>query len=72
MGTYVTYVHATDLDEGDNGIVRYEFIKTPSNQPDYKKFVIDRFTGIINTANHIDREEQEIYFVSIYNCGLSM
>ena len=64
-GVWVTRVEATDLDEGTNGIVEYDFIKNPASSPDWEKFSIDRRSGNITTADYIDREEQEVYFVSV-------
>ena len=65
-GSWVTQVQAVDLDEGTNGVVEYEFIQNPgTSSPDWQKFSIDRRTGNITTANYIDREEQQLYFVSL-------
>ena len=65
IGSVVTTVDATDEDEGLNGQVQYEFVENPSNQGrDWTKFRIDRNNGVIKTAVEIDREVQQMYFVS--------
>ncbi|XP_051784464.1 protocadherin Fat 1a isoform X3 [Erpetoichthys calabaricus] len=50
-GTSVLSVSASDLDEGENGYVTYS-IGNLAPQP----FVIDYFTGIINTSEDLDYE----------------
>ncbi|XP_046699501.1 protocadherin Fat 1a isoform X1 [Silurus meridionalis] len=51
VGTSVLTVKATDLDSGENGYVTYS-IANMTPQP----FVIDYFTGVISTSEHLDYE----------------
>ena len=70
-GTFVVRVEARDEDEGLNGEVLFEFVENPTNQQhDWTKFTINMTTGNIYTAQTIDREVQEYYFVSLSHCGL--
>ena len=50
-------VYATDKDEGLNGAVRYSFLKTTGNR-DWEYFTIDPISGLIQTAQRLDREKQ--------------
>ncbi len=66
VGFWVSQVRATDKDEGKNGQVRFEFVENEINErKDWLKFTIHSSDGNITTKEHIDREEQEIYFVSV-------
>lgn len=56
-------VYATDKDEGLNGAVRYSFLKTAGNR-DWEYFTIDAISGLIQTAQRLDRETQAVYSVS--------
>ena len=60
----MTKVTAIDEDTGVNGEVHYELVRNPSNQIAWQKFRIDATSGNITTAGAIDRETQEIYYVS--------
>ncbi|XP_051008445.1 cadherin-23 [Acomys russatus] len=53
-------VYATDKDEGLNGAVRYSFLKTAGNR-DWEYFTIDPVSGLIQTAQRLDREQQAVY-----------
>ncbi|XP_054989179.1 cadherin-23 isoform X3 [Sorex araneus] len=53
-------VYATDKDEGLNGAVRYSFLKTAGNR-DWEYFTIDAISGLIQTAQRLDRETQAVY-----------
>lgn len=55
-------VYATDKDEGLNGAVRYSFLKTAGNR-DWEFFTIDPLSGLIQTAQRLDRETQAVYSV---------
>lgn len=55
-------VYATDKDEGLNGAVRYSFLKTAGNR-DWEFFTIDPISGLIQTAQRLDRETQAVYSV---------
>ena len=55
-------VYATDKDEGLNGAVRYSFLKTAGNW-DWEYFTIDPVSGLIQTAQRLDREKQAVYSV---------
>ncbi|XP_028367142.1 cadherin-23 isoform X1 [Phyllostomus discolor] len=53
-------VYATDQDEGLNGAVRYSFLKSTGNR-DWEYFTIDPISGLIQTAQRLDREKQAVY-----------
>lgn len=55
-------VYAADKDEGLNGAVRYSFLKTAGNR-DWEYFTIDPVSGLIQTAQRLDREKQAVYSV---------
>lgn len=55
-------VYATDKDEGLNGAVRYSFLKSTGNR-DWEYFTIDPISGLIQTAQRLDREKQAVYSV---------
>lgn len=61
-------VYATDNDEGLNGAVRYSFLKTTGNR-DWEYFTIDPVSGLIQTAQRLDREKQAVYSVRGQACG---
>ncbi|XP_039767444.1 cadherin-23 isoform X1 [Ornithorhynchus anatinus] len=54
-------VYATDRDEGLNGAVRYSFLKTGAGNKDWEYFSIDPISGLIQTAQRLDREKQAMY-----------
>lgn len=58
-------VYATDKDEGLNGAVRYSFLKTTGNR-DWEYFTIDPISGLIQTAQRLDREKQALYSVRMW------
>lgn len=62
MHSNVYEVYATDKDEGLNGAVRYSFLKTAGNR-DWEYFTIDPVSGLIQTAQRLDREKQAVYSV---------
>ncbi|KAJ0177892.1 hypothetical protein K1T71_006765 [Dendrolimus kikuchii] len=53
-GEFVGYVHATDIDEGDNAMVSYTI-------PLHLPFTIDNATGLINTNTKLDYEKTKEY-----------
>lgn len=57
-------VYATDKDEGLNGAVRYSFLKSTGNR-DWEYFTIDPISGLIQTAQRLDREKQAVYSVRV-------
>jgi hypothetical protein len=61
-------VYATDKDEGLNGAVRYSFLKTAGNR-DWEYFTIDPISGLIQTAQRLDREKQALYSVRAQSLG---
>ncbi|XP_075073149.1 cadherin-23 [Mixophyes fleayi] len=64
-------VYATDNDEGLNGAVRYSLLKTGAGNKDREYFTIDSTSGLIQTAQRIDREKQAMYNLIIvaYDLG---
>uniref|UniRef100_A0A8C6EJR5 Cadherin-23 n=1 Tax=Microcebus murinus TaxID=30608 RepID=A0A8C6EJR5_MICMU len=62
LGSNVYEVYATDKDEGLNGAVRYSFLKTAGNR-DWEYFTIDPVSGLIQTAQRLDREKQALYSI---------
>ncbi|XP_041055633.1 protocadherin-16-like [Carcharodon carcharias] len=58
-GTQVIQIHATDRDQGTNGLLRYGGVVDNS-------FSIDPVTGVIRTSRVMDREEQDHYQVTVY------
>nr|XP_015002908.2 cadherin-23 isoform X3 [Macaca mulatta] len=60
LSSNVYEVYATDKDEGLNGAVRYSFLKTAGNR-DWEFFTIDPLSGLIQTAQRLDRETQAVY-----------
>lgn len=56
-------VYATDNDEGLNGAVRYSLLKTGAGKNDWEYFSIDTTSGLIQTAQRLDREKQAMYNV---------
>ncbi|XP_068114331.1 cadherin-23 isoform X3 [Hyperolius riggenbachi] len=64
-------VYATDNDEGLNGAVRYSLLKTGAGNKDWEYFSVDATSGLIQTAQRLDREKQAIYSLIIvaYDLG---
>ena len=65
IGYWVVQVSAEDKDYGANGQVEFAFVTTSPGNTDWQKFQIDQYGGNVTTKAHIDREEQEVYYVSI-------
>ncbi|KFV04299.1 Protocadherin-23, partial [Tauraco erythrolophus] len=61
MGFLVHRVVAKDPDEGRNGQVMYHILSGNEN----KAFVLDKITGLLTTAQLLDREIQEHYNLTI-------
>ncbi|XP_054698177.1 protocadherin gamma-C5-like isoform X6 [Grus americana] len=66
VGTLVTKLNVTDLDEGPNGDVEYSF-KTSNNVPGKftKLFSLDPRTGEIRTKAPLDYEESSAYEIAV-------
>ncbi|KAF2983215.1 hypothetical protein EK904_015119, partial [Melospiza melodia maxima] len=66
VGTLVTKLNVTDLDEGPNGDVEYSF-KTSNNAPGKftKLFSLDARTGEIRTKAPLDYEESSAYEIAV-------
>ncbi|KAM4636899.1 cadherin-23 [Discoglossus pictus] len=64
-------VYATDNDEGMNGAVRYSLLKPGAGNKDWEYFSIDSTSGLIQTAQRLDREKQALYNLIIvaYDLG---
>jgi hypothetical protein len=58
--TFLTRLHAYDIDKGKNGTVRYELMVKERQQ-----FLLDSRSGILRTKHELDREECELYRVGI-------
>ncbi|XP_043548676.1 protocadherin-16-like [Chiloscyllium plagiosum] len=58
-GTQVIKIHATDRDQGLNGLLRYGGLVDDS-------FSIDPVTGVITTSQSLDREQQDHYQLTVY------
>nr|XP_032643953.1 cadherin-23 [Chelonoidis abingdonii] len=61
-------VYATDKDEGLNGAVQYNLLKTGAGNKDWEYFSIDSSSGLIQTARRLDREKQAVYNLIIVAC----
>ncbi|XP_057259292.1 cadherin-23 isoform X7 [Pezoporus wallicus] len=61
-------VYATDKDEGLNGEVLYNLLKTGAGNKDWEYFSIDSVSGLIQTAMRLDREKQAVYNLIIVAC----
>ncbi|NXA72132.1 PCD23 protein, partial [Thryothorus ludovicianus] len=61
MGFLVHHVIAKDPDEGRNGQVTYHILSGNEN----KAFVLDKITGLLTTAQFLDREVQERYSLTV-------
>ncbi|NXX96337.1 CAD23 protein, partial [Centropus bengalensis] len=61
-------VYATDKDEGLNGAVLYNLLKTGAGNRDWEYFSIDSVSGLIQTAMRLDREKQAVYNLIIVAC----
>ncbi|NWV02478.1 PCD23 protein, partial [Ptilonorhynchus violaceus] len=61
MGFLVHHIIAKDPDEGRNGQVTYHILSGNEN----KAFVLDKITGLLTTAQLLDREVQERYVLTV-------
>ncbi|NWZ01102.1 PCD23 protein, partial [Loxia curvirostra] len=61
VGFLVHHVVAKDPDEGRNGQVTYHILSGNEN----KAFVLDKITGLLTTAQFLDREVQEHYSLTV-------
>ncbi|XP_039337151.1 cadherin-23 isoform X16 [Mauremys reevesii] len=61
-------VYATDKDEGLNGAVQYNLLKTGAGNKDWEYFSIDSSSGLIQTARRLDREKKAVYSLIIVAC----
>ncbi|NXE35713.1 PCD23 protein, partial [Ptilorrhoa leucosticta] len=61
VGFLVHHVIAKDPDEGRNGQVTYHILSGNEN----KAFVLDKTTGLLTTAQLLDREVQERYSLTV-------
>lgn len=65
VGTSVIQVHASDVDMGLNGRVRYS-LSAPGTENSENSFVIDPSSGVIRTAKVLDRESVPHYHLTVY------
>ncbi|NWU01405.1 PCD23 protein, partial [Urocynchramus pylzowi] len=61
VGFLVHHIIAKDPDEGRNGQVTYHILSGNEN----KAFVLDKVTGLLTTAQFLDREVQERYSLTV-------
>ncbi|NXJ50547.1 PCD23 protein, partial [Spizaetus tyrannus] len=61
VGFLVHHIIAKDPDEGRNGQVTYHILSGNEN----KAFVLDKITGLLTTAQLLDREIQEHYSLTV-------
>ncbi|NXE64792.1 PCD23 protein, partial [Calcarius ornatus] len=61
VGFLVHHIVAKDPDEGRNGQVTYHILSGNEN----KAFVLDKITGLLTTAQFLDREVQEHYSLTV-------
>uniref|UniRef100_A0A663LQZ6 Cadherin domain-containing protein n=1 Tax=Athene cunicularia TaxID=194338 RepID=A0A663LQZ6_ATHCN len=61
VGFLVHHIIAKDPDEGRNGQVTYRILSGNEN----KAFVLDKITGLLTTAQFLDREIQECYSLTV-------
>ncbi|NWU32235.1 PCD23 protein, partial [Dyaphorophyia castanea] len=61
VGFLVHHIIAKDPDEGRNGQVTYHILSGNEN----KAFVLDEITGLLTTAQFLDREVQERYSLTV-------
>lgn len=60
IGAWVLTVVATDKDEGPNSKIRYSLLGDKVD-----RFKVDQTTGVITTAAALDREETDVYFLTL-------
>ncbi|KAM9311560.1 protocadherin alpha-3-like [Gastrophryne carolinensis] len=63
-GSLVIKVNATDLDQGKNGDILYEFSKS-TREDILKAFSIDKYTGEIRVLGEVDYEMVQMYEIQI-------
>ncbi|NXD87134.1 PCD23 protein, partial [Halcyon senegalensis] len=61
VGFLVHHIIAKDPDEGRNGQVTYHILSGNEN----KAFILDKVTGLLTTAQLLDRETQERYSLTV-------
>ncbi|NXC94419.1 PCD23 protein, partial [Certhia familiaris] len=61
VGFLVHHIIAKDPDEGRNGQVTYHILSGNEN----KAFILDKITGLLTTAQFLDREVQERYSLTV-------
>ncbi|NXK46883.1 PCD23 protein, partial [Chauna torquata] len=61
VGFLVHRINAKDPDEGRNGQVTYHIVSGNEN----KSFILDKITGLLSTAQLLDREVQEHYSLTV-------
>ncbi|NXO40375.1 PCD23 protein, partial [Locustella ochotensis] len=61
VGFLVHHIIAKDPDEGRNGQLTYHILSGNEN----KAFVLDKITGLLTTAQFLDREVQERYSLTV-------
>ncbi|XP_065814554.1 protocadherin alpha-8 isoform X26 [Labrus bergylta] len=64
VGTSVFKIHATDPDEGSNGIIEYSLGKTLKKRV-YDIFELDKITGEIHVKGVVDYEENDVYKLDV-------
>ncbi|XP_069892299.1 protocadherin alpha-7 isoform X11 [Dipodomys merriami] len=64
IGTMVTHLNASDLDEGVNGEITYSFSSDVSSEIK-SKFHIDSVSGEITVIGLIDFEERKVYNIQV-------
>ena len=62
IGTTVMQISAHDLDSGTNGALDYSIPRGEVKS----KFTIDANTGVISTNSSLDREEKDVYLLTVY------
>ena len=76
LGMIVYDVHASDSDNGNNGIIDYGFFDKGVFKNQTDEFQINSITGVISARIVFDREQVDRYVVSIViknqqvNCSL--
>lgn len=58
----VMRISATDLDDGDFSVVRYELME---NKPHHKYFNLDANTGVLTLARPIDKKPGQFYTINV-------
>lgn len=59
VATSILQVYATDVDDGDNGLVEYSISRRQSDKEGY--FAIDRHTGVISVNRPLDYETRDVH-----------